>query len=117
MALQTMRRTRAADHTKPRVVYSVTGTRHLLHLNRPARDLIPLSADGRQRVVIQYGEGAKLRLKPATENDPEARLINSRTGQLSIVAMTGLRGWESGIAWRPRLASDKTISCLLIEKD
>lgn len=117
MSLQTMKRTRGTNHTLARVVYSVTGTRHLLHLNRVARDLIPKGKDGRRRVLIEYGEGAKLRLTPVDESSSEGRLINDRTGQLSIVSMSGLWGWHSGLAWRPRKGPDGKIYCTLIEKD
>lgn len=85
---------------EPVISYRRTNGRNLLHLNRPARDLIPDGPDGRKRIVIEYAEGGFLRISPAEVGDPDARLINRNTGQASVIDLTHLKGWRSGLTWR-----------------
>lgn len=60
------------------------GSRTVFHLNSRARALLPRCSDGRIRVTIEPTKGQGVRIRPATDADPGARVVHSKSGQIVI---------------------------------
>lgn len=83
------------------------GSRTMFHVNSRARAMLPRGDDDRIRVNIEPTKDGGIRVKPVLDADAPARIVHSRSGQITIPST--LIPAEAPIMWELRAGRGGTL--------